>query len=145
MFVVKQGKSYQIFEATSTILKLHILLLYIQLTYFSSPRTYVKFHLWNHYDHNLHEHTFLGSFKGTLYLNPIKYHCIFIENTYCYYLPLTVTQSIRNIWSTYDLTHRSKSLLILAQTQFSLKVDEQYNEITWWNYDNLITLCHDSL
>ena len=71
----------------------------------------------------LGKHTFLGSLKGTLYLNPKKYHDASIENTYCYQFPSTMTQSIGNRWSAYDLTRRSKSLLTLAQAQYSLKVE----------------------
>ena len=54
-------------------------------------RVYVKFHLRNYYDHSFHEHTSLGSPKETQYLNPKRYHGAFIKNTYCYWLPSTVT------------------------------------------------------
>ena len=55
-----------------------------------------------------------------------------------------MTQFIENIWSTYDLTHRLKSLLTLAQAQYSLKVERQHNEAAWWGHDYLIALSHDS-
>ena len=55
---------------TSTILELQIVLLCVQLTYISSLRNYVKFHLSNYYGHSFHEHTSLGSPKGTHCLNP---------------------------------------------------------------------------
>ena len=107
---------------TSTILELQILLLCIQLSYLSSQRAYAKFHLRNYYGHSFHEYASLGSLNGTLHLNPKRYHGAFIENTYCYQLPLIVTQSIRNIWLAYNLTHRSKPPLTSAQAQYSLKV-----------------------
>ena len=56
----------------------------------------------------LGKHTFLGSLKGTLYLNPKKYHDASIENTYCYQFPSIVTQSIENIWSTYKFNILSR-------------------------------------
>ena len=124
--------------------ELQILLLCIQLTCLSSQRDYVKFHLRNYYDHSFHEHTSLGSPKRTHCLNPMRYHSAFIENTYCYRLPSIVTQSIGNIWLTYDLTRMSKSLLNFAQAQYSLKVERQHNEVAWWGHDYLITLCHGS-
>ena len=70
-----------------------------QLIYFSSQRAYVEFHLRNFYDHSLYENTFLGLPKETLCLNLIRYRSVSIKNTYCYRLPLTVTQSIENILS----------------------------------------------
>ena len=129
----------------SIIIELQIILLYVQLTCLSSQRTYVKFHLKNNYDHSFHEHTTLGSPKGTRYFNPMRYHNASIENTYCYWISSIVTQSIGNIWLTYDLTHKSKPLLILAQTQYSLKVDRQHNGAAWWDNNHLIALSHDSL
>ena len=93
--------------------------------------------------HSFHEHTSLGSPKGTHCLNPKRYHGAPIENTYYYRLPSTMTQSIGNIWSTYDLTYKSKSLLTLVQTQYSIKVEKQHNETTWWGHDYLIALSHD--
>ena len=78
----------------SIIIELQILLLCVQLTCLSSQRAYVKFHLKNYYDHSFREHNSLGSPKGTLCLNPMKYHGVSIENTYCYWLPSIVTQSI---------------------------------------------------
>ena len=75
----------------------------IQLTCLSSQRAYVEFYLRNYYDHSFHEHTSLGSPKGAQCLNPKRYYGAFIENTYCYHLPSTVTQSIGYIWSTYHL------------------------------------------
>ena len=121
MSVIEQDKSYQPLKTTSTILELQILLLCIQLTCLSSQKVYFKFHLRNYYSHSFHERTSLGSPKMTHC--PMRYHGASIENTYCYWLPSTVTQSIRNIWSIYDLTCRSKPLLTLAQAQYSLKVD----------------------
>ena len=108
-------------------------------------KAYVKFHLRNYYDHSFHEHTSLGSPKGTHCLNFKIYHGVSIENTYCYQLPSTVTQFIGNIWSTYDLTRRLKPLLTLAQAQYYLKVEKQHNEAYWWGHDYLIALSHDSL
>ena len=75
----------------------------IQLTCLSSQRAYVEFYLRNYYDYSFHEHTSLGSSKGAHYLNPKRYYGAFIENTYCYHLPSTITQSIGYIWSTYHL------------------------------------------
>ena len=112
-------------------------------TCFSSQKAYVKFYLRNYYGHSFHVHTSLESPKRTHCLNPNRYHGAFIENIYCYRLPSIVTQSIRNIWSTYNLTHRSKSLLTLAQAQYSLKVERQHNEATQWGHDYLIALSHD--
>ena len=109
-----------------------------------TQRVYVKFHLRNYYGHSFHDNTSLGSHKGTHYLNPKRYHGVSIENTCCYLLPSIMTQSIGNIWSIYDLTRRSKSLLISAQTQYSLKVERQHNEAAWWGHDYLIVLIHDS-
>ena len=129
---------------TSIILELQILLLYVQLTCFKSQRVYIKFHLRKYYDHSFHEHTSLRSPVGTHCLNPKRYHSVSIENTYCYLLPLTVTQSIGNIWSAYDLICRLKPLLTSTQTQYFLKVERQQNETTWWNHDYLIGLSHDS-
>ena len=77
----------------------------------------------------LHEHTSLRSLKGTLSFNPMRYSGVSIENTYCYWLPSTMTQSIENIWSVYDIARRSKLLLTLAQTQYSLKVERQHNKV----------------
>ena len=108
-------------------------------------RTYVKFHLRNYYNHGFHEHTSLGSPKGTHCLNPKRYHGAFIENTHSYWFPPIVTQSIRNIWSAYDLTHRLKPLLTSVLAQYSLKVERQYNEATWWSHDYLIALSHNSV
>ena len=119
-------------------------ILYVQLTCLSSRRAYVKFHLRNYYDHSFHKHTSLGSPNRTYYLNPKRYHGAFIENTYCYWLPSIVTKFIENIWLAYDLTHRSKSLLTSTQAQYSLKVERQHNEATWWGHDYLIALIHDS-
>ena len=70
---------------------------YVQLTYFNSPKTYIKFHLRNYYDHNLCKHTSLRLSNETLYISPMKYHDVSIENTYYYQLSLIVTQSIENI------------------------------------------------
>ena len=69
----------------------------------------------------------------------MRYHGISIENIYCYRLPSTVTQSIGNIWSIYDLTRRSKSLLILAQTLFSQgwETTQWNNLVRSWLLDNL--------
>ena len=105
-------------------------------------RANVKFHLRNYYDHSFHEHTSLESPNGTHCLNPKRYHGVSIENTYYYRLPSTI--SIRNIWSTYDLTYRSKSLLTITQPQYSLKVERQHNESAWWSHDYLTTLSDDS-
>ena len=107
-----------------------IILLCVQLTYLSSQRAYIKFHLRN-YGHSFHEHTSLRSSNGTHCLDPKRYHGAFVENTYCYRLPSIVTQSIGNIWLTYDLTRMSKSLLNFAQAQYSLKVERQHNEVAW--------------
>ena len=91
------------------------LLFFVQLTYLSSQRAYVKFHLRNYYDHNFHEHTSLRSPKRTFCLNPMRYHDASIENRNCYRILSIMNQSIGNIWSTYDLICRSKPLLTLAQ------------------------------
>ena len=115
---------------TFTILELQILLLCIQLSYLNFQRAYVKFNLRNYYNHSFHENTSLGSRKGTHCLNPKRYHGAFIENTYYYWLSSIVTQYIGNILSTYDFTRRSKSLLTLAQVQYSFKVERQHNEAT---------------
>ena len=90
-------EDYQLFKTTSTILELQILLLCVQLTCPSSQKAYVKFHLRNNYDHSFHKHTSLGSPKGTLCLNLMRYHSASIENIYCCRLPLTMTQFIGNI------------------------------------------------
>ena len=45
--------------------------------------------------HKFHDHKLFGSPKGTHYLNPMRYHGVFIENTYCHQLPSIVTQSIK--------------------------------------------------
>ena len=71
----------------------------------------------------------LGSPKWTHCLNPDRYYGVSIENTYCYRFSSTITKSIGNIWSTYDLTRRSKPLLTSTQAQYSLKVERQYNEV----------------
>ena len=86
----------------------------------------------------------LGSPKETICLNPIRYHGVAIENNHCYWFLSTVTKSIRNIWSTYDLVRKSKSLLTLAHAQYSLKVERQHNEAAWWSHDYLIALTHYS-
>ena len=91
VFIIYQGESYKPFKTTSTILELQILVLCFQLTYLSSQKTYVKFHLKNYYGHSFHEHTSLRSPKGTHYLNPKRYHGAFIENIYCYRLSLIMT------------------------------------------------------
>ena len=132
------------FKTTFFIIELKILLLSIQLTCFSYQRTYVKFHLRNYYDHSFHKHTSLGSPKRTHYFNLKRNHGVSIENTYCYWLSSIVTQSVGNIWSTYDLMRRSKPLLTSVQVQYSLKVKRQYNKATWWGHDYLIALSHDS-
>ena len=110
------------FKTTSTIFELQILLLWVQLTFLSSLRVYVKFHLRNYYDHSFHEYTSLGSTKKTCCLNPMRYRGVFIGNSYCYWFLSIVVQFIWNIWSAYNPTHKSKSLLTLSQTQYSLKV-----------------------
>ena len=78
-----------------------------------SSRANVKFYLGT--IRVIHEHTSLGSSNETLYFNHMRYHDTSIESTYCYWLPLIVTQSIRNIWSAYNLINKSKSLLTLVQ------------------------------
>ena len=128
------SESYRPFKTTITILKLQSLLLCIKLICFISQRAYIKFHLRNYYKHSFYEHTSLGSLNGTHCLNSMRYYGTFIENTYCYRLPSTMTQFVGNIWSTYDLTRRSKSLLILKQTQYFLKIER----LTQWN--NLVRL-----
>ena len=137
-------QNYQLFNTTSTIIELQILLLCVQLTYLSSPKIYIKLHLRNYYGNSLYMNTSPYNHpKDTLsQSHEISYASI--ENAYCYQLPSTVAQFIRNIWSTYNITHRSKSLLTLTQTQYSLKVKRQHNEIIWWNHDYLITLYYDS-
>ena len=65
----------------------------VQLTYLNFSRVYVKFHLRNYYNHCLHEYTSLRSPKRTLYFNPN----VSIEDTYCYWLPPIMTQSIVGI------------------------------------------------
>ena len=104
----------------------------------------VKFHLRKYYDHSYDEYTSLGTPKRTHCLNPMRYHDASVENTYCYQFSSIVTQSIRNIWLTYDLTCRSKPLLTLVQTQYFLKVERQYNEAAWWSHNYLIVLSYDS-
>ena len=84
MSIVEQGKNYQPLKINSPILKLQILLLCDQLTYLSSQRAYVKFHLRNYYNHSLHGHTSFGFCKGKLCLNPMRYHGAFFENIYFY-------------------------------------------------------------
>ena len=44
--------------------------------------------------HRFHDHMSFGSLKGTHYLNPMRFHGAYIENTYSDQLPSTVTQSI---------------------------------------------------
>ena len=35
--------------------------------------------------HKVHDHMSFGSSKGTHCLNPMRYHGVSIENTYCYH------------------------------------------------------------
>ena len=68
---------------------------------------------------------------GHIVSKSMRYHGASIENTYCYRFPLAVTQTIRNIQSAYDLSHRSKPLLTFAQAQYSLKVKRLHSIATW--------------
>ena len=94
--------------------------------------------------HRFHDHTSLRSPKGT--------HCLKVhEISWCIYweylfllVSINNEKSIGNIWSAYDLAHRSKSLLIAMQAQYSLKVETQHIEATWRSHDYMITLCHNS-
>ena len=95
-----------------------------------------KFHWRKCYGHSLLDRMSFGLSKKTHYLNLIRYYSVSIENTYCYQLPSIMTQSIGNIWSTYDLSRRSKSLLTLVQTQYSFKVKSPYSIVVWWIMTN---------
>ena len=77
-----------------------------------------------------------GSSKRTHYLNPMRYHGAFIENSYCHQLPSTMTQSI-GIYDHYRASPIGPSLMfILTQTQYPLKVDSPYGIVVWWIMTN---------
>ena len=72
-----------------------------------------------------------GSFKGIHYLNLMRYHGVSIENTYYHQPPSTVTQSIE-VYDHFRVSLINQSLLlILAQTQYSLKVENPCNIVVW--------------
>ena len=85
-----------------------------------------------------------GSPKETHFLNPMRYHGAFIENTYCHQPPSTATQSI-GIYDHFRVSPIYQSLLvILAQTQYLLKVESSYNIVAWWimKIDSLCFMIH---
>ena len=66
---------------------------------------------------------FFALSEGTHYLNPIRYHGAFIENTYCHQPPSTVTQSIR-IYDHFRFSPIGQSLMLIwAEAQYPLKVE----------------------
>ena len=73
-----------------------------------------------------------GSSKGTHYLNPMRYHCVSIENTYCHQPPPTVTQSIGTSDHFKVLPISQSLLLILTQTQYPLKAESLCSIVAWW-------------
>ena len=76
--------------------------------------------------------TSFGSPKMTHYLNPMRHHGASIENNYCHQPPPIVTQFI-GIYNHFRISPISQSLLlILAQTQYPLKVESSYNIVAWW-------------
>ena len=105
------------------------LLLCVQLTYLSSQRAYAKFHLRNYYGHSFHEYASLGSLNGTLHLNPKRYHGAFIENTYCYWLPSTVTP----IHGEYMINLRSHPLVKVIANFSTSSIFSQGWETTQWS------------
>ena len=81
--------------------------------------------------YRFHDHIFLRSPKGTHYLNPMRYHGASIENTCCYQHSSIVTQSI-GIYDHFRVSPIGQSLLlILAQAQYPLKVENPYNLVAW--------------
>ena len=61
----------------------------------------------------LHDHMSFGSPKGAHYLNPMRYHGAFIENTYCHQPPSIVAQSIR-IYDHFRVSPIGHSLLLIS-------------------------------
>ena len=81
--------------------------------------------------HRFHDHASFGSPNGTYYLNLMRYHGASIENTHCHKPQSTVTQSIR-IYVHFRVPPIGQSLLlILAQAQYPLKVENPCNIIAW--------------
>ena len=77
----------------------------------------------NYNIHIFHDHMSFKSPKGTHYLNFMRYHDVYIENTCCHQPPSTVTQSI-GIYNHFRVSPIGQSLLsILAQTQYPFKVE----------------------
>ena len=72
-----------------------------------------------------------GSPNGVYYLNPMRYHDAYIENTYCHHPPSIVIQFI-GIYDHFKVSPISQSLLlILAQTQYPLKVESPCSIVSW--------------
>ena len=83
------------------------------------------------YDHSLLDHMSFGSPKGIHYLNPMRYHGTSIEITYCHQPLSIMTQSI-GIYNYFRISPISQSLLlILAQTQYPIKVESPCNIVAW--------------
>ena len=72
------------------------------------------------------------SLKSIYYLNFIRYHGVSIENTYYHQSPSIVTQSI-GVYNHFRVSPINQNLLlILSQTQYSLKVESSCNIVAWW-------------
>ena len=79
----------------------------------------------------LHDHMSFGSPKGAHYLNPMRYHDAYIKNTHCHQHPSIVTQSL-GIYDHFKVSLICQSLLlILAQTQYPLKVESTSSIVAW--------------
>ena len=73
-----------------------------------------------------------GSPKGIHYLNPIRYHGAFIENTCCHQPPSIVTQSIRLYDHFKGLPIGQSLMLILVEAQYPLKIKSPCSIVVWW-------------
>ena len=82
-----------------------------------------------------------GSPKGTLSLNPMRYHGVSIENTCYHQPPLIVTQSI-GIYDHFRVSPKGQCLfLILVQVQYPHKVESPCSIVAWWimTIDSLVS------
>ena len=82
-----------------------------------------------------------GSHKGIHCFNLMRYHDVFIENTYYHQPPSIVTKSI-GIYDHFRVSPIGQSLLlILVQIQYSFKVESPCNIVAWWiiTIDSLVS------
>ena len=84
------------------------------------------------YDHSFLDYMSFGSPKVTHYLNPMRYHSAFIENIYFHQPSSTMTQTIGIFEHIRVLPISQSLLLILAKTQYPLKIESPYSKVVWW-------------